>query len=799
MKSALLVLLFSACFAAYAQPSAGVIQGRVADASQSLELVNVLLYASDDSVHLIKGAVTDSAGRFSLRDVPAGDYLLIVRLISYETAKVSVRLSVANPGADLGTLLLKAQDLTLEGLEITARKEIIQRTPQGFIFNAGATMSQQGGTATDVLRNTPTIVVDGEGAITLRGKTPTILINGRNSSLSNLEQIPASSIESIEVVNNPSAQFDADGEGGVINIRLKKNQQQGTNGAIALGTGYGAKGRINSSLFVNKNAGKWNVALAYDNRFAGRIREVNGDRSNFFIPEQYYLTQRRFDNRAERNQNLRLNLDYFMNAKNTLSLEALGNLSDEDSYENLNNLIETQTRSFTSSYDRQSDELRRGKAAEFALIYKRKFDNERRRFSANVSTSLNENRENTDITSQNLLPDGMATGTPFLQRTSNDQFSSISNFQADYTHPVSAKGTFQTGYKGIIRRLDTDFLSQDKIDEVYVTNVKSSNLFDFREQIHAVYGQYKAYTGSEEKPVLSYELGLRAEQVWNKGEGDSNTLAFDNQYANLFPNASLAWYLSADQYVKFSYGRRINRPNLWQINPFTDITDSLSQRAGNPNLKPEKVSSFEIGYSKNWEKASLSSIIFYRYATNSIRPLTTLRPDGVLFTQPQNFGTLTTYGNESIFTAAAGSFWDMNLSASIYEQRIDGSNLSDELGNRVVSWYGKMIHNFTLWKGSKLQVLGIYNSPIATPQGVRLSTYNADLGFQQQVHKGKGRLGIIATDIFKTQRNGNLWETDEFTYSRIGRVDSRAILVTFAYTFGGSFKEKLMENTFSND
>ena len=799
MKNVLYVALLSLRLIPILAQNNGTIRGKALDVNVPVEFANVLLYAKSDSSKIVKNTVTDSTGSFVLTSLPFGAYSLKIQLIGYVPKTIRVLLNTENQLIDLGKITLETDTKLLKMVEVTARKAIVQRTPQGLIINASATLTQQGGTATDLLRNTPTVVVDAEGGITLRGKTPLVLINGRNSSLSNTEQILASSIESIEIVNNPSAQYDADAEGGIINIILKKNQQNGTNGALALGTGYGAKGRINSSLLLSHKAGKWNIGLSYDNRFAGRIRKVDGDRVNFNIPGQYYLTQRRFDDRIDRNQNLKFNVDYALNPKNTLSFEAIGTLIDEDNDEALTNLVETQNRSFTNKYTRRSIELRKGRIGEFALIYKRKFEDDRKSLSANASSSLNNNNENTDITTQTLLENGSLLGNPFLQRTYNYQTSNVNNLQLDYVLPISQRSVLETGYKGILRVLGTDFQSQDKVNGTYIPNPKTSNIFDFKEQIHAVYAQINAFVGDKQSPRMRYTFGLRAEQVWNKGRGISNSLAVDNKYFNLFPTANIAYYLRPNEFLKLSYGRRINRPGLGALNPFTDITDSLTQRGGNPQLKPELVHSLELGYNKEWERVSFSSLLFYRRANNIIQPFTILRADGVLFTQPLNFGNSVTYGSENILTAYLSKFWDFNLSFSLFQQNIDGSNVGSEVGNSVFSWYGKVINNFTLWKGSKLQLIGVYNSPIATPQGERIAIYNADVGFQQKMLKGKGRLGVIVTDIFNTQRSGFLWDTADFSFSRMNKVDSRAIVLTFAYTFGTSFKEKMMENKFTND
>jgi outer membrane receptor protein involved in Fe transport len=776
------------------------IRGKLLDnASAPVEFANVLLFAESDTIKLLKGAISDGTGNFIVENIILGNYFLKIQLIGYKSKTIQVSIKTTNEKIELGNIILITDTKLLQSVEVTAKKDIVQKTAQGMIINASATLTQVGGTATDLLRNTPTVVVDGDGAITLRGKTPLIWINGRNSNLSNTDQIPASSIESIEIINNPSAKYDADAEGGIINIKLKKSQEDGMNGAVAVGIGRGAAGRINSSVLLNNKVSKWNIGLAYDNRFANRTRKVDGDRINFALPNEYYITQRRADELVERNQNLRLNIDYTINTKNTLSFEAIGILADNDNNEFLKNLIEKQNLSFTNQYTRRSLEIRKGRGVDFALVYKRKFADPRKTLSTNVSSSLNSNREDTDINTQALLENNNLTGNPFLQRTYNYQNTNVSNLQVDYAQPLSEKSILEIGYKGILRTLDTDFQSQSKTNEMYISNPKASNIFDYREQIHAAYGQYKSYLGDKESPKLKYEIGLRAEQVWNNGKGASNNVNVSNQYFNLFPTANFAYYPRQNEFIKLTYSRRINRPGLGQLNPFTDITDSLTQRSGNPALKPELVHSVELGYSKDWDKISFSTNAFYRYASNIIQPFTILRSDGVLFIQPQNFGNSQTYGLENILTAYITKSWDTNISFSLFQQNINGNNVSAALSNSVFSWYGKIITNFALWKGSKLQLIGIYNSPIATPQGTRIAIYNVDLGFQQKIISGKGRLGLVITDVFNTQKNGNVWNTQDFNFSRISKVDTRAILLTFAYTFGTSFKEKLMENKFSND
>ncbi len=274
---------------------------------------------------------------------------------------------------------------------------------------------------------------------------------------------------------------------------------------------------------------------------------------------------------------------------------------------------------------------------------------------------------------------------------------------------------------------------------------------------------------------------------------------FSNKYFNLYPSGSLSYFMHNRDNFRLSYSRRINRPGLGQLNPFTDITDSLNQRSGNPHLKPELINSWELSYNNTLQKGSLSLVAFYRLRTNAILPYTVLDENGVAFTQPQNFGKAVTFGMEAIATYNPFSFWSLNFSFSAFEVQIEDTGSATEVSRSLVSWYTKLVNNFTLYKNGKLQVVANYTSPTAIPQGESIAVYFVDLGFQQRIMKGKGRLGVSLTDIFNTQKSGVTTSDDNFTFSRVSKQDTRAIMLTFGYTFGTSFKEKLMENKFQND
>lgn len=775
------------------------ISGTIIDSNSPVEFVNVALITTNDTSRIVKVVVTDSSGKFVLNELKAGNYFLKTQIIGFLPARIHVSVDSFNPIIDLKNISLKPDNKLLSTIDIVSHKDLIKKTPQGFIILTKDNLTQAGGTATDLLKNTPTVVVDPEGGITIRGKSPLILINGRNSGLSSTDRIPASSIESIEIINNPTAQYDADAEGGIINIKLKKNIEKGTNGSVALGGGFGDKGRVNSSLGLNHHTKKWNLATAYDNRFAGRTRKIDTKRTNFDLPAEYYLIQNRHDNRYEQTQNLKFNIDFSPNEKNNFSLELIGNTDGVDNDEFLTTLSKTKTDSFNFKNTRRSIELQREKTAEIAFNYSRKFNNPKKYFGINITSGFDFDTENTDITTQSLYEDNNSLGSAFLQRTHNYQNSNVSNFRLDYGQPLGKKGLLEMGYKAITRYTDADFVSQYYFNNEYVTNPLSSNRFNFQEQIHAAYLQYKGYFGHADSAKWKYDIGIRCEQVNNAGKVVTNNISVKNDYFNFFPTGNLAYYINQSDFLKISFSRRINRPGLDDLNPFTDITDSLNPHSGNPYLKPELANSLEAGYNKEWQKISLTTNVFYRYSTNIIRSYVILKDNGVALIQPMNFGNATTYGAELIASVFPVKFWSTNISASCYQQNIDGSNISSEIANNVFSWYGKLINNFTLWKGSKLQIMGNYNSPVGTPQGQKVEIYYVDLGFQQKIFKGKGALGLVVTDVFNTQIKGYRSTTSSFQNYRLSKIDTRAVLLTFGYSFGTSVKDELIENKFSNE
>ncbi|MTH15530.1 TonB-dependent receptor [Flavobacterium sp. LC2016-01] len=790
------LLLFIISQFSFAQKTAAI-KGNITDGKLPVEFVDVVLKRASDSTKIANYAVTDVMGNFALENVPSGDYQLQFKLIGFKT--ISQKIKVSESPISIGTIKLQNDTNLLNDVVVKSQKKQIQKTNEGFIFNAVSNISQSGGTATDMLKSIPTVAVDAEGGITLRGKSPMILINGKNSAITNMDQIAASSIESIEIISNPTAKYDANAESGIINIKLKKNNQSGLNGAVVLGGGFGAKGRMNSSVLLNNKTEKWNIGLGYDNRFAGRTKKINSDRTNYFIDDEHYIHQNRNDERTEGLQNLKFNVDYAPNDKNTFSFEALGNIETQDNDETLYTQINTSTNAFFSNNKRHSLELERSKVGELSFNYDRKFSDERKSLNTSITSSFGKHKENTDIDTYNYDEYQQQIGEAKLQRTHNYENQNISNAIVNYAFPVSEKSFVETGYKGTFRFFNSDFESADLVNGDYVVNPIASNSFEFNEQINAVYGMLNSFIGESENPKWKYNLGLRAENVSNTGATQNNSDRFSNNYLKFFPSASLQLNLKADEFVKLGYSKRINRPDLDDLNPFIDITDALNPHGGNPYLKPEIIHIAEMSYNKDWKNYSLSANAFYRNTTDAIRQYAELQDNGVIFLQPRNIGSTVTYGLETIFSLKPIGFYDANISLTAFQQNINASNLGEDVVNNAFSWYGKIINNFVPWKGGKLQIIGNYNSALATTQGKRIPIYNVDMGFQQKLGKGNARLGLVVTDMFNTLESGYKNNTALFSNNRTNKSDTRALMITFAYTFKSDFKEKLLENQFSTE
>lgn len=797
-----LLLLVSAF--AFGQ-NTGSVSGKAIDADNNIiEFVNVFLTSFKDSATIINGTVTDNNGRFVLKNIPFNNYHIHLQFIGFDKHQQTIVLNDANRELDLGTIILKQGAIALNSVEITAFRSLIQKTEEGIVLNASENLTQIGGTAADLMKNMPGVQVDMEGNLTVRGKSPLIIIDGRVSGVggvdrsTNLEQIPASTIDRIEIITNPSAKYDADAESGIINIVLKNSTDLGTNGAIALGGGLGARYRLNGSFLINQESPIWDLGLAYDNWFTTRTRTVNKQRVQYDSDDNHFLSQPREDERTIQTQSARFNVGYTPNKQNSFRLEGIWLFEGQDNLETIVSTSETVLHDFTSRNSRFSNEIRRFHTGELMLNYTRIFDLNRK-LSIDANSAIEYNRENTNISTQNLTMQNTEIVHPFLQTTHFYEDANLTNIAVNYAHPIKETEFIEAGYKSTLRFINDDYLRSNLQNGVFITDLSHTDIFKFNEQIHSLYLQYTGWTGTLQEPVWKYQFGIRPEQVFNSGDNVQSSYNFSNIYFLLYPSVSLMYYTPNGNLFKLAYSKRINRPSVGDYSPFVDITDSLNVWSGNPDIKPEISHSVGLSYNHAFTKASISASLFYRLTSRSIFPYTTIDNGGVSTTRPENFGNSSTYGVEAVFTYKPNEYWAINLDASLYEQRIEqNAELQNVLRNQLTG-YTKCINNFDVWENGRLQVIANYTSPIVIPQGLKNEVYFIDLGFQQKILNGQGRLALTVTDIFDTQSTKTAVSDIYFNLSHSRKVDTRAVMLIFAYTFRSEFKEKLLDNKFKNE
>jgi len=770
------------------------IQGKLVQQGQGIGFIDVLLYKKSDTINYYKYTNSNELGEFVFESIDSENYQIKINGLGYRPISYSVDLNT-NRFIDLGVIEMENESTLLDEVMILGQKQMIKKTATGLIVETKESITQSGGSALDLLKNIPTVLVDAEGALSIRGKNPLILINGRTSGLTNINSLTASSIERVEIINNPDVKYDASSDGGIINITLKKSEDYGTNFSTFIGAGAGVKARESGGFTINNRSKKVNTSFNYDIKNSDRIRKINASRVNFLDDQYKYLNQKRQDDRVESSHNLKFNLDYNLNNTNQFNIEVLQTFEGQDNNEFLNSTLFSSENLYQYGTIRHSREIENEKVNELSLMYTHQFKHPNEQFILNYSRSKGSTRQNTSIDTNNLDELGVVNSQPAFEKTHFYETPIIKTLTMDYERAFANDSQVFSGIKITTRSTGNDYLSQTLMNGVYKTNPDNSNFFQFNEQVNAV---YLAFETSKSEP-LNFSAGIRVEQTSNKGFITQNSISeFRNNYIDLFPNLNIGLELNDNNSIGLSIGKRINRPILGMLNPFIDVTDVLSPHGGNPNLKPEMIHSFELNHSYTNDKFNLNSSFFYRDTKNLIQRYTELTGN-VALTIPMNIEGSKLFGFEEIIAWNPLNIWSINSSLSLFNQTLKGKYDNLDLSSNLLSYYGKLTNTFLIGKKSKVQIVGVYNSPTAIPQGKVKGYQYVDLGYQTKLFNDRAALGIVISDLFDTQNSVNIINSQEFSLTRKYKVDTRAVFLTFAYSFTNIFKENLIENRFSNN
>jgi outer membrane receptor protein involved in Fe transport len=788
MKNLLLILslLLLPALQSFAQeePAATFpITGKLEDPDKKpVPFANVALLAAKDSA-LIGGGTADENGQFTIPAEP-GKYLIKITFLALDE-KIIPNVIVTNQPVALGTIAMTTNSRLLEELVVQGEKSQMDLQLDKRVFNVGKDLSNIGSNASDILNNMPSVTVDVEGNVALRGsQNVRILIDGKQSGMVGLNpaealrQIPGDLIESIEIITNPSSRYDAEGEVGILNIVMKKNIRYGLNGSFTGTAGYPSN--FGGSFNLNYRRKKVNLIANYGLMYRegpgrGHSRQEYSSADTSFVYDQ--VNKR---TRSGHSNNVMVGLDYFINNYNTLTTT----LSYRNSQNSNNSKLEYRdfdlNNTLTRTVTRTEDETEPRTNIEAALNYKKTFERKGQSLSFDAKYILS---DETEASKYHEVSDN--SSVDIRQRAFNTEDEKNFLAQLDYIHPFSKDGKLEVGLKSSIRTLDNDF-SVHQLDERmdWIILPDYDNRLAYNEKIHAGY-----VMASNQFGKLFVQAGLRGEYSDILTELKKTAERNHREYFNLFPSVHLSYKLKDAQTLQLSYSYRLSRPGFRDLLPFSNFSDSRVFRAGNPLLNPEFTHSFEAGHLLNMEKGTLLSSIYYRHRLGVVENITSVDSTGFTTITPINLSTGDSYGFEFNLTYDPAPWWKLTANASIFRAMNEGFYNDKQYKSDTYSWTSRLSSRVTLFDAVDFQTSFNYRAPRRTTQGRDLSIYFIDLGLSKDILKGRGTITASVRDLLNSQKRRSIVENAGYYSSSVFQWRPRQFLVTFAYRLNRS-KEK---------
>ena len=773
-------------------PLIGKLHGTIVDSEtgEPLMFASVVLNRESDST-MVSGAITNEQGRFVMEELPPGLFYITLNYVGYPRQNFnSIRITFREPEFDMGVIKVAPTAQMLGEVTVEAARSLMETGLDRRVINVGQELTAVGGTGLDIMQNIPSVAVDFDGNVSLRGSSDvTILIDGRPSTLTGLsgsealEQIPAEMIERVEVITNPSARFNPEGTSGIINVVLKQQRRPGYNGMVSLNAG--SAGTYSGSINLNYKLNNWNFFTNYSGRLSDTESFGNSQRQTFGSGLSNFMDQDITGNFGMNSHNAQLGFDYNFNPKNTLTLSSrysnwnrnMDNLTEYMLYQDLTNpsslfLMDNETDMLHNSFNHQ-------------LNFRRTFDQRHRELIVDVGFSTR-TMDRSENFLQQFYEDNWNTpnGQSVLERSNMDGNNWSFTTQLDYVHPLGDDSKFETGFRTQVRNMDSDFLFENQVAPgLWENNLNRSNHFIYEEQIYAVYGMYATMLGN-----YSIQTGLRMEQTMAEGNQRTTGEIYPKNYLNFFPTAHIRRNFENNQAVQISYSRRINRPHNRNINPFMRFSSEYEVSMGNPDLDPELINSYELGYTRFWKSTTLNPSIFYRNTNGSVtrfgrvvNDLPGMEGKEVTVMTFENLNQAISYGAELVLSQRVNGWWNINGTFSYFRNIVQGRGAQMDLQNDNYSWSGRLVSNMNLPGGWAVQVNGFYRSPIIWLQGEMDAMYSASAGVRKNVWGNTGTISLNVSDIFNTMRFSMHNYGDNFTMDMERWRTSRFITLGFTY------------------
>lgn len=776
----------------------GAISGKVIDATTGKPVdFASLAVVEAASGRTVKGGQTAGDGSFSIKAVPFGTYSLKISFIGYQPyTKADITLSQQTPSINLGSVKLSmGKASVLKEVVVEAKKSTIQLGVDRKVFSVEQNLVSAGGSATDILENVPTVSVDIDGNVSLRGTSNVrILIDGRPSAIgggdiaSLLQSLPASSIETVELITNPSSKYDAEGQTGIINIILKKNQRIGFNGGVSVSAGTLDNYNLNGNLSYRD--GKINVYGNYSYRYSNR--EGSGFNNTFFLDNNSLLNNTTISKRHNEGNTAKVGLDYYLNSKTTLGISGNVSFRSGDDTEDIDYLYQNYSAALDGVSYRRADESEEDKGYDLSLDFVRKFARQGEELSANLSYGNSSEDEGQFFNQDFYTFSGVMKDTLDRRNTTNGQNRDNFNLQVDYILPFNKNQKLEAGYRGTLRKNADSQLSErfNRLTQVFERDYFLTNDFDMEDQVHALYGSYQ----NQITEKFGFQFGLRAEQAnLNTVYRSLDPTSLDPvsaegklDYFRVYPSIFLTQKLKNDNQLQLSYTRRVNRPRGWQINPFRDISDPNNVRVGNPGLKPEDIHSFEFSHMKYWKAVTFTSSLYFRQVNDVVEGIQQRLDSTTTLTQFANLARNRATGLELISKADLFKGFNLTGNVNMFYNNFSGSEEFNIPGNDGFNWNAKLMANAQILPALSAQINMEYMARRVTAQGRGREIFGTDAALKLDVLKRKGSLSFNMRDIFNSRKWGAVTQTAEFNREFRRRMQGRMSTLTFSYRFGNS-------------
>lgn len=740
-----------------------LITGKVIDieTGQPLEYATIL-FKNPNTPKLNQGGITNQNGVFKIEIIP-GKYDIITEYISFE--KNIDKGIVLNSSKNIGEIKLKISVSNLDEIELIGEQTQVEIRLDKRVYNVGKDITVRGGSVSDVMNNIPSVSVDPEGNISLRGNgNVRILINGKPSGLvglsgpQGLRQLPAESIEKVEVITSPSARYEASGTAGILNIILKKQNLEGFNGSLALNSGFPRA--IGSNLNMNYRENKINlfstISINDAKSLGGGL--FDSEYFNGINPSTFTYEDRDYD-RVRKRVFLNLGLEYYINDETSLTMTGFTRNSDNSS--NNSTIIQDvdQNKLVLNEFGRFQDEEEDDISRQLTLNFTKKFNKKGHELVIEFQTE-----ESTEDES-----DYASNTNTFDQSSMTDETQQRKLLQLDYVYPFNENTQFELGYRGNFSHLNTDYNVFDIRNNETTKNLNLSNIFVFNQNVNAYYTQF-----GKKINKFSYLLGLRAETTNLKFNQKTSQESNQKKYTDLFPTVNLSYEFSDSENITLGYSRRIRRPRSWSLNPFQSITSLTFFRQGNPDLDPSYSNSYDLGYLKRMKKFTFSGSLYFQRETDVIQRIT------------EETGEIVRVSENPIVDVPALRFTSINLSENIRTGteftltytpkrtvRLSGNfNLfnSETIGNykgdtfdaSILTWFARINSSFPLPFGTNAQINGYYRGPRENAQRKTKGLVGFSGAINKQILKKKGTISFRASDIFNSQISRSTTLTDSF-------------------------------------